>query len=311
MVGAGEIDALTGMRSGWTAERTGVRERRWARGETQSQMGAEAAGQALADAGVFLEEVDVLIGACGAAEQSIPCTASRILSELAPRSRHVAAYDVNATCLSFLVAFDQAAMLVETGRANCVLIVSSEIASCGLNFQEAESAALMGDGAAAVLIKRVEGGSHVLSYEMRTLVEGVELAEIRGGGTRCHPRRVMYQESDYLFSMDGKGLFRLVVAPLVEMVETMLDREGLKMEEIKAVVAHQASGPAVELLSKRMGIPDGRLIRLYQKYGNTIAASLPMGLHELYQRGDLKQGDKVLFIGTSAGVSVATLLLEW
>ncbi len=310
VVAAAEIDGKIGKRTGWTAAHTGVLERRWVEDETQSEMGAAAARAALDDAKLGLAEVDVLICASGTPEQPIPCTAARILAELDPRATHLAAYDMNATCLSFLVAFNHAAQLIETGRAGCVLVVSSEIASAGLDFGDAESAALMGDGAAAVVLRRVESGSRVLSFEMKTYPEGVGFAELRGGGTLLHPSLHPFRPEDHLFKMRGKELFKLVSKYLGDQVEAVMGKHGVAWGDIKAVVAHQASGPAVSLLGKRLGVPEEKMIQVYPKFGNTIAASIPMALHELRSQTALRRGDKLLFIGTSAGVSIATLLLE-
>lgn len=311
VVKANEIDGMIGKREGWTAARTGVLERRWVGEESQSWMGARAAEAALEKAGLSLGSVDLLIAACGTPEQPIPCTGARILAELDSAGGSIAAFDVNATCLSFLVALEHAVMRIETGRSECVLIVSSEIASFGLDPSEAESTALMGDGAAAVVLQRCDSGSRLLYSRMQTYPEGVDMAELRGGGTLYHPSRRAFEKRDHCFRMEGRSLFKLVAKHLVGQVEAAMASQSFVWADIRSVVVHQASGPAVELLAKQLGVPDAKLVKLYPRLGNTIAASLPMGMHELMESGKLDTGDKVLFIGTSAGVSIATLILEW
>lgn len=310
IVSASELDRMMGRAEGWTARHAGVLERRWVEEETQSEMGAMAAKQALAEEGIELREVDTLICASGTPEQPIPCTAARILGAMDNSASHLAAYDINATCLSFLVAFDHAAQLISTGRSRCVLLVSSEIASAGIDFTDAESAALMGDGAAAVVLRREAGAGKVLAFKMRTFPEGLELAELKGGGSLYHPKRRAFRLEDYLFRMKGKQLFKLVSQRLGAQVSSLMREQGLSWKDIKAVVPHQASGPAVDLLGKRLGIPEEKLLRIYPKVGNTIAASIPMALHELRQKTPLQRGDKLLLVGTSAGVSIASLLIE-
>lgn len=311
VVTAADLDRKIGKASGWTARHTGVLERRWVSRQTQSEMGAAAGLMALKDANLELNDVDLLISASGTPEQLIPCNAARILSKLDAKATHIAAYDMNATCLSFLIAFDHAVQLLRTHRASCVLIVSSEIASSGLDFSDPGSAALMGDGAVAIVVKKQAKASCIVSFEMQTFPEGVEMAELRGGGSLLHPSKNTFQHQDYLFKMDGAKLFKLVSRHLRTQVERVMNRHSVEWKDIKAIVAHQASGPAVNLLCKRLRIPEKKLIKIYAKYGNTIAASIPMALHELRNQTVLKKADKVLFIGTSAGVSIATLLLEW
>ena len=181
------LDAVFGQPPGWTETQFGIAARGVAApDETSSMMGAEAARRALAMAGWAEGEFDVLIGACGVMEQPIPGTSVLIQQALGLGTSGIWAFDVNQTCLSFVAALDVAAMGFATGRFRRALIVSSDIASCGLDWDKPASAAIFGDGAAAVCVEAGDapGGPALLASGFETYGAGKDLATVRSGGTR-------------------------------------------------------------------------------------------------------------------------------
>lgn len=308
-VTADEIDNRIDKPSGWTASKTGVLERRYADGQLQSALAANAAKAALESANLQLGDIDLLLSASGVPEQPIPSNAARFLAALAPDHRGIACYDLNATCLSFPVALEHAALSLTHQRYKRVLIIASEIASKGLDYSEPESAALMGDGAAAVIVERAEVPKRFAS-SFQTFPEGIALAEIRAGGTRLH---FSDQPStrDSLFHMDGKALFRLVSKDLTRIVNQALDRANLQLSDIDLVIPHHASFPAIELLRNRLHISPDQLYQNLATHGNTIAASIPMALSDCIESGRLNRGQNVMLVGTSAGVSIGVTIFEY
>jgi len=219
IVTAAEVDRLAGQPKGWTAKHTGVAERRYVTDETAAFLGAAALNDALCEAqrGTVKGRPDLLISAGGTPQQPIPCTASFMAREMGWDG--VSCFDINATCLGFIAALDVAASLLASGRHESIAIVCAEIASKGLNWAEPEAAALMGDGAAAVIVSRVTETlpehSHespaLLASALETWPKGANLTEIRGGGTFLpathHEPGV--NTADFQFHMDGPGVFRL------------------------------------------------------------------------------------------------------
>jgi 3-oxoacyl-[acyl-carrier-protein] synthase III len=224
----------------------------------------------------------------------------------------VPSFSIHATCLSFAVAFRQAVLLVESGAYRRILIVSAEQGSVCRDFSDPESASLIGDGAAAVIVEpgEGEGCSELLGFMMTTWPEGAELAEIRGCGTRRHPNNPATSRADNLFRMNGREIYRMTLRHFSSLLGDLLDRTGLRPEEIDLVVPHQPSGPAVEVLPK-FGFQPDRIVNLVGRYGNCIAASMPMALAHAAGEGRLRSGDHVLLAGTSAGISVAGMVIRW
>lgn len=311
-VAAEEIDRRLGVEPGWVMRKTSVANRHFVGEETASQMGAQAARDALEVAGLRFSDIDCLVCASGTMQQPIPCTAALIQEELGEQESGVPCFDVNATCLSFVTALDLMSYLIDAGRYRRILIVSTEIASKGLNWSDKESAALFGDGAAAAVVERSSEheSSRILHAEMTTHSGGAHHSEIRGGGSGLPAS--LYEEdraADYLFSMDGEGIFRQASRLLPDFMNRLLGGAGLTMSDFKLVVPHQGSVMAMRLLQRKLGISEEQMLYIAPHYGNVIAASIPLGLDMAVREGRLERGDKVLLVGTSAGLSLGGVAL--
>ncbi|WP_077212293.1 beta-ketoacyl-ACP synthase III [Bacillus dakarensis] len=306
-----EIDRLLDLKSGWSEKKSGVKYRHYANGETASEMGAKAALAALTEANLSLEDIDCLVSTSGTMEQPIPCSASLIHEKLQP-NKPIPAFDINSTCLSFVTGLDVISSLVHAGTYKRVLLVSTEIASIGINPKQKESFVLFGDAAAACIIEQGKEGqtSGILSSRMETYSKGAHLTEIRGGGTKYHPNHHDVEE-DFLFDMNGKEVFRMSSRVIVPFVDQLLEGAGIAKSELDALVPHQASGMAMRLMRSKLDISDEKFINVIEHYGNTIAASIPLALCDAIKMGKIKRGNKVMLLGTSAGLSLGGLLLEY
>lgn len=303
-----EIDSRTGQPPGWTERHTGVERRHMVEGEGTAALGAAALRDLFANDSTL---PDALICASGTDQQPIPCNAALIAREMGWSG--VPCFDVNATCLSFVVALQVSASMIASGLYRRIAIVCAEIASVGLNWNEPESAGLMGDGAAAVLVEAGNGESVLLASAMETWPEGAEATEIRGGGTRLpgYEYRANENRADYLFHMDGPTVFRLAAEKMVPFAARLVGTDRSRWDAIDWVIPHQASLPAMRHLRRRLGIPQGKLIETIQQQGNIIAASIPLALHEAIVSGRLQRGQTVLFLGTSAGFSIGGVVLRY
>lgn len=313
-ISAEEIDGRLGTEPGWVMRKTSVANRHFVGAETASHMGAQAAREALERAGLAFADIDCLVCASGTMEQPIPCTAALIQRALGEEQSGVPCFDINATCLSFVTALDTLSYLVDAGRYRRVLIVSSEIASKGLNWSDKESAALFGDGAAAAVVERSAAGepSRILHARMTTHSAGARHSEIRGGGSGLPSASYSSAAAaDYLFSMDGEGIFRQASRLLPAFMQELLGGAGLSMADFKLVVPHQGSVMAMRLLQRKLGISEEQMLYIAPHYGNVIAASIPLGLDRAVREGRLERGDNVLLVGTSAGLSLGGIALVY
>jgi len=181
------LDNRIGKDTGWTESKFGIKSRGVAdRDETSSYMGAEAAKRALEKAGWNKTEPDVIVGACGVMEQPIPSTSVLIQHKLGLGKSGIPTFDVNLTCLSFLSAFDIVSMGIASGNWKKALIVSSDIASAGLDYSVPETASIFGDGAAAICVEAANDrdGPGILSRGFETYGDANHVATLRAGGTK-------------------------------------------------------------------------------------------------------------------------------
>jgi 3-oxoacyl-[acyl-carrier-protein] synthase III len=309
-----ELDAIFGEQPGWTESKFGIRERGIADDdETSSAMGAAAAREAIAMAGWGESDFDVLVGACAVMEQPIPGTSVLIQNALGLGKSGIWAFDVNQTCLSFLTALDIVAMGFDSGRFNRAVIVSSDIASAGLDSADAQTFSIFGDGAAAICVE-AQGdskGPGLLSRRFETYGEGKDLATLRSGGTRIRADGALDALLDgSKFRMDAFGVFKAAARCLPQLVDGVLGEAGVNRETVDLIVCHQASQPGVEHVRRLMGGDPARVIDIFGTHGNQIAASLPMALVTAQREGRIRDGGTVLILGTAAGISAAAMVLR-
>ncbi len=315
ILASSDWDGANGKPDGWLADTCGVAVRNIACGEaeTQEKMALKAAVDALDDAQLAPEDLDLILFGAAVGRQPIPATAPLIKGLLGIQDTCVAAFDVNATCLSALVAMDLADMHIKTGRAQRVLVVSSEIASRGLPWaDDPATAGLFGDGAGAIVLGGSEApdGLALVDFAMETWPEGYEYCQLGAGGTRFDFADEPAEFSRHsVFRMDGHKLFKLSRKRLPDFVDWLLARSGWRVEDIDLVVPHQASPLALEHMIRRCGFAADRVVNTVRETGNLIAASLPITLDTARKAGRIGVGSKVLMIGTSAGVSVAGMTL--
>lgn len=313
------MDEELGFSEGWVEKKSGVFSRRIASEiESTTKMGASAALSASVDAGweaIRDAKIDCIISAAGTVEQAIPCTAVLIQRELGLAKSMIPCFDINSTCLSFLNALDAATAFLEVGRFKRILIVSSEIPSLGLNKSDMESSLIFGDGAAAVIIEKAElgepGSFTILAAHMETYSDGAEACQVLAGGTRCHPSKGFEDlREQALFEMDGKVAFKISATYIDNFVANLFKDSAFSLSDMDVVIPHQASMLAMHHLRKKLAIPAEKLVDIFATHGNQIAASMPTALHYARRTGRVNPGDKMLLIGTGAGISLSGMILR-
>ncbi|HUB91242.1 MAG TPA: 3-oxoacyl-[acyl-carrier-protein] synthase III C-terminal domain-containing protein [Dyella sp.] len=301
--------------AGWIARHAGIERRYYAtEDETSSLMAARAAHSALVAAGLEAGELDCIVSACSVMEQAIPCSAVLIQRQLGLGESGIPAFDINATCLSFLAALDTMSMAIAAGRYRRVLIVSSEIASAGLREDDADTAMLFGDGAGAVVLGPAskESGAGIRGAHFETYAVGAELCQVRSGGTRIRPRGNMQAFLDgACFEMHGRHTYRMAAQRLPAFLERLSACAGTSLDHIDRIIPHQASAKALAHLEALLGVPAGKLVKVLVERGNQMAASIPVTLHHAVTTGKVKRGDAVALIGSGAGLSFGGAILTY
>ena len=312
VVPSSELEVLCGVPAGWVERRNGVRERRWVTDETSSFMSAEAGREALDEAKLKPNQLDLIINASGTGEQAIPDTGVLIQRQLGLGSSGIPAMTVHTTCLSFVAAMDVASNFIQSGRYKNILIASADVASCGINPKEPESASLVGDAAAAVVVTRAEAGdaSMIHHAHFKSFGDGAYLTTIMGGGSRLHPRFAGHKPEDDLFHMDGPAVLRMVRGIAHDFLDELYPGLSKGMVDVDVVVPHQASKVGLMML-ERFGWQEAKIVKTIETLGNCVAASIPVTLYQGVRDGRIQRGDKVLLVGTGAGLSIGGMVLTF
>lgn len=313
VVTSAELEASWGLEPGWIMRVAGIRERRYATSETVTEMAALAGQRALAAAGMGVADIDLIIAASSAPQQAIPCTAAFIQRALGAPDGGSACFDVNATCLSFVLALQTATHLIAAGSYRAALVVSSEISGYSRNPADPPSASLFGDAAAAaVLIPTPQGGaSQIVWGQFMTYSSGADLTAVRGGGSLHHPNDPATTPDMNLFTMDGMGVFRRAAKVLEPFVASFLARAGWSHADVDVVVPHQASRHGVELVSTRLGFRPEQVVNHLAERGNCVSVAIPLALCESIEAGRIVRGQRVLLLGTGAGLTLGALGLVY
>tara|TARA_B100001027_G_C16256011_1_gene326949 strand:+ start:812 stop:1780 length:969 start_codon:yes stop_codon:yes gene_type:complete len=290
----------------WIHQKAGVFERRVSDIDVD-KMGAIAGREALNNG----PPPDLIINASGVPKQTIPDTSTFFQKELGFDG--VPSFSIHCTCLSFIAALHTASSLIQSKSYKRILIISSDRGTVGRNFKEPESASLLGDGAAAVLVEPsdIKDRSQFLYHTMKTWPSGTELTEVRGGGTRKHPLDPNTSRNDNLFSMDGPAVYRIARKEVYRMLLKTLKETGLKRQSIDWIVPHQASKKAVEAYSTVGGFEREKVLETVSRFGNCVAASVPMTLVMAIKNDQIKRNDLVMLIGTGAGLSAACSIFRY
>ena len=308
IITATELDKKLNKPIGYSLKHSGIEHRYHADYKLdQADLAVQALNDALERNNIPDESIDLLISASAIPVQALPYSAAHIIN-MSKLPNKTPGLDINVSCVSFITALHTAACLINSNSYKRIAIVSAELASRGLNWNDEESSMIFGDGAACAIIEKGDGTSGILSYLLETHTDGIEFCEIKAGGTRRNLKSGM-EPNDFLFQMQSKPLFKLAAKRIEPFFQKLLDSAEVKLSDIKAVIPHQASHLSLEHMQKRLKIPTKAFINIYRFRGNQIAASIPSALHEAFISNRLQDHQPSMLIGTAAGLTFAGMIL--
>ena len=298
----------------WIVGRTGIRQRHIAaEGELTSDLGKHACIRALNDAGVDPADIDLLIVGTSTADDTFPATATRLQAEIG--LSRAFAFDVQAVCAGFVFALSVADNFIKSGQAKTALVVGSETFSRIIDWDDRGTCVLFGDGAGAVVLASGTGDGVERGASGWGQAPGILSTHLHSDGRL---RDILYVDGGpsstktvgYL-RMSGKEVFRHAVANLAAVAQEAVAANGFTMEDVDWVVPHQANIRILEGISRKLGLPQDRLVITVDHHANTSAASIPLALDEAVSDGRIKRGDLVLFEAIGGGMAWGAALVRW
>ena len=289
----------------WIRSRTGIGERRIATTETNSYMAAQAAKQALDQAGIAPEDVDLILLATSSPDYCFPNGACEIQEQIG--AVNAAGYDISAACTGFVFALNTAHAFIQAGIYRTALVIGSDVLSKLLDWTDRGTCVLFGDGAGAVVVQAADRGVIGVKMHSDGTKGGVLTCGARTNGNFLLGKK---PELGYM-TMDGQEVFKFAVKKVPEIIKELLEENRTSLEEIRFFVLHQANYRIIESVAKRLKADISKFPANMERYGNTSGGSIPLLLDEMNRKGMLAPGDKIVLSGFGAGLTWGATLVEW
>ncbi len=296
----------------WIRSHTGIGSRHIAEKEMlTADLGVEAAKVALDRANLKPEDLDMVILTTATPDYiGFPATSCLVQDKLG--AVNAGAFDLTAGCTGFVYGLEVAKNFIKSETMKNILLVSAESLTKIANWEDRNTAVLFGDGSGAAIISADESGLSGLDDSiLKADGSGAAVLERHAGGV-AHP----YEEgkttwADTALYMDGQPVYKFAVKVNSILISSLLERNNLTIDDLKYIVPHQANERIIQAAAKRLKLPIEKFFMNLQEYANTSSASIPIALNDLYEKGELERGDKILLTGFGAGLTYGGTLLRW
>lgn len=287
----------------WITVRTGIKRRHIAADdESTADLAIGAAKKALAEAELEGKDLDLIIVATITPEMVFPSTASFVQMELGARKAWV--FDLAAACSGFVYSLAIASEFLESGRYNNALLIGAETLSKITNWNDRTSCILFGDGAGAVVLKRMKDAKRGVIYStMGAEGESWKALNCQAYGSRHPAWRKLPKEDMIYMEIHGRQVYQQAVRKIVTTVHKCLKRCELSIDDVAMMVSHQMNARIIESAAKRLGLSNDKFFVNIQEYGNTSAASVPIAFDDCRRQGRVKEGDIVILVAFGAGLT--------
>ena len=305
-----ELEKLVDTSDEWIVSRTGIRERRIAAPEeASSDLAFEAAQEALADAGVTPQQLDLIIVGTATPDMLFPATACILQDRLG--ARQAGAFDVSAACSSWVYAVAVAHGYIASGLASTILVVGAETLSKITNWKDRNTCVLFGDSAGAVVMQACEPGQGFLSFHLGADGSGGPLIALPAGGSRIPASFESVERNQHYLQMNGREVYKFAVRCIPKAIEEAVQRANVAIEDVDWFIPHQANIRIIDAAAERLGQPREKFFINVERYGNTSSASVPVALYEAVRGGRIKQGDLAVLVAFGGGLTWGSCAIRW
>jgi 3-oxoacyl-[acyl-carrier-protein] synthase III len=295
----------------WIRTRTGIRERHYADpGVGSSHLGTEAAKKLLESKNLDPAEIELIIVASVTPDMLFPATACLIQDRLG--AKNAWGFDLSAACSGFAYALTVGAQFVGAGSHKKVLVIGTDVMTSILDFKDRATCVLFGDGAGAVLIEPAESEAEgIIDFSHDIDGSGGCNLYMPAGGSLHPASHETVDKRMHFVHQEGQHVFKYAVRRMCELATQLLDRNGYKSSDLALVVPHQANLRIIRAMQERLGVDDSKVMTNIDRYGNTTAGTIPLGLMDATEQKRLRKGDLVLLVAVGAGYTSGAVLLRW
>jgi 3-oxoacyl-[acyl-carrier-protein] synthase-3 len=307
-----DLEKMIDTNNEWILERTGITTRHIVeKGVATSDLGKMAVECLLRQTHLTPDDIELIVVGTVTPDMFFPSTACLIQHKIGATKTW--GFDVSGACCGFLYALTAGAQFVQTGAHKRVVVVGADVMSSIIDYKDRNTCVLFGDGAGAVLLERAEQGDDVGIIDFAHEVDGWggQYLYMPGGGSWNPSSHETVDKNMHVVHQDGKQVFKYAVRKMYEIGEVLLKRNNLTGNDIKLLIPHQANMRIIQATADRLGLPPERVMLNIGKYGNTTAATIPLGMADAVAEGRLKKGDLIMLVSVGAGYTVGGILLKW
>jgi len=305
-----DLEKMVATNDEWIRTRTGIRERHIAEdGTASSHLATEAAKALLAQTKTDPADIDMIIVASVTPDMMFPAAACLVQDRIGAKKAW--GFDLSAACSGFAYALTVGAQFVGSGAHKKVLVIGSDKMSSILDYTDRATCILFGDGAGAALLEPASDGEGILDFEHDVDGSGGQFLYMPGGGS-LHPATAETVEKKMHFvHQEGSQVFKYAARRMAEMSARLLERNGFTKDDLALLVPHQANLRIIRAAQERLGVDDSKVLVNIDRYANTTAGTIPLGLCDAVKQGRLRKGDLVLIVTVGAGYTTGGVLLRW
>jgi 3-oxoacyl-[acyl-carrier-protein] synthase-3 len=308
-----DLERLVETTDAWILQRTGIRQRHIVdQGMATSDLAAEAARAAVAEAGLNPTDIEFIIVGTTTPDTIFPSTACLLQHRIG--ATHAWGFDLGAACSGFTYALATAAQFIATGVHKHALVVGADVMSSIIDYTDRTTCVLFGDGAGAVVLSPSDpssGSAGIIDFACEIDGSGGPALCMPAGGSRLPASHDTIDKRLHYVQQDGQTVFKFAVRKTEEICRRLLERNGLRPGDVDLLVSHQANRRIIQLAAEKLGVEAKRVVINIEKYGNTTAATIPLALADARSDGRLKDGDLVMLTSVGAGFTVGAVLLRW
>lgn len=304
-----DLEKMVDTSDEWITTRTGIRERRLAdKNEATSDLALGAARDALENAGLSPQNLDLIIVATITPDMPFPSVASILQNSLG--AKHAVAFDISAACAGFVYGLATAQQFIACGTYRNGLVVGAETLSAVTDWQDRNTCVLFGDGAGAAVLSKVKSGGIISAY-MGGDGSKQGLLNLPAGGSRSPATHETVDKRMHYLKMQGNELFKIAVKSMTEAARIVLKQARLKFSDVDLIIPHQANARIIFAVAKMLGLSKDKIYLNIEKYGNMSSASTATALCEAAKEGRIKKGDIVLLDAFGSGLVWGAVVIKW
>ena len=305
-----ELEKLVDTSDEWIRTRTGITQRHIAaKNEASSDLSSEVAEQLLKNRGIAADEIDIIIIATVTPDHFTPSTAAIVQNNIG--AKNAWGFDLSAACTGYLYGLETGSKFISSGKYDKVMVIGVDTMSSILDFDDRNTCVLFGDGAGGAILEPSTSNLGIIDSMLHMDGSGGGYLHVPGGGSRIPATIESVEAKKHYIIQDGKKVFKFAVKGMADVSEKILDQNNMTGDDINLFIPHQANKRIIDAASERCNISKEKVLVNIDRFGNTTAGTIPIGMNEAVNNGRIQDGDIILLAAFGAGFTWGSMLFKW